>query len=222
MSYEVWKVIVLKIWTNNNQNKVKEKKNSFRKEKKYHLAQFAAQSLKKYLRSVKKSFVLMWAAVCYIRPDLHLRLFIGLPPKTCAWLWHLSKSQACYLSERVIVLFSWPVTAYQCGKWWQQPQKHYFKWDREREWETRGEASNRFHGPKMMNQFSNVCWQFLMTADWAGSFWKASAITANTPLDAHKKSWQHLSVCWHSGELKAPHLLPLMSNTKEALIHTVC
>ena len=92
------------------------------------------------------------------------------------------------------------------------------KKERERE---KGRASSSFHGPKMMNQFSNVCWQFLTTADWAGSFWKASAITANTPLDAHKKSWQHLSVRWHSRELRAPHLLPLVSNTKGARIRTV-
>lgn len=65
--------------------------------------------------------------------------------------------------------------------------------------ETGRERGSSFHSLKMMNQFCNVCWQFLTMADWAGSFWKASAITANTPLDAHKKSWQHLSVCWHSG-----------------------
>lgn len=42
-------------------------------------------------------------------------------------------------------------------------------------------------------------------------FKKALAITANT--HAHKKSWQHLSVCWQSRKLTTPYLVPSMSNT---------
>lgn len=182
--------------------------------------------------SSKKSFVAVSAAVCSIVPGCSV---------TCIWdhllARHPRRAPACSIHQNLkLVIFASEPPSSRPDHWQLMNPPSYVENDgsshknttlneteRERDRQRdEGRASSRFHRPRMMNQFSNVRWQFLTTADWAGSFWKASAITANTPLDSHKKSWQHLSVCWHSREPRAPHLLPLMSTTKAALIYTGC